>query len=59
MNLIKGAGKTTVLELLKKLDNPDWKLIDEPVAKWRKVKNLILQAVNHSHLPGLSGAFFR
>ena len=38
VNLVEGAGKTTVLELLKKLNNPDWKLIDEPVAEWRKVK---------------------
>ena len=38
VNLVEGAGKTTVLELLKKLKHPDWKLIDEPVAEWRKVK---------------------
>ena len=37
VNLDKGAGKTTVLELLRKLNRPDWKLIDEPVAKWREV----------------------
>ena len=37
VNLDEGAGKTTVLELLRKLNHPDWKLIDEPVAKWREV----------------------
>ena len=49
VNLVEGAGKTTVLELLKKLNNPDWKLIDEPVAEWRKV--IILFRFNSSIYP--------
>ena len=51
VNLVEGAGKTTVLELLKKLNHPDWKLIDEPVAEWRKVK---IRVRFYSHLFRLS-----